>query len=221
MTISAQMVKELREKTGAGMMDCKKALSETAGDLEKASEWLRVKGLAKAGGKAGRVAAEGAVQSYVHMGKIGVLCEINCESDFVARGDVFKEFVKDVCMHVAAVRPEFLRREDVPPERVAKERVLFEAEVREQGKPDAMVEKITAGKVDKWFAEVCLMEQPWVRDPKISIEELRAAVVQKTGENVQVRRFVRWELGEGIEKKKDNLVEEIAKMQAAVSSSID
>jgi elongation factor Ts len=220
MTISAQQVKELREKTGAGMMDCKKALSETNGDMDKASDWLRVKGLAKAGAKADRVAAEGQVASYIHMGgKLGVLCEVNCESDFVARGDTFKEFVKDICMQIAAANPQWVRREDVPADRVSREKALFEAEVKEQGKPAAVVDKIVTGKVDKWYSEVCLLEQPWVKEPKKTIEELRTEVVQKTGENVQVRRFLRWALGEGIEKKKENLAEEIAKMTAQVQTS--
>ncbi|MCC7385044.1 MAG: translation elongation factor Ts [Deltaproteobacteria bacterium] len=217
MTISAQAVKELREKTGAGMMDCKKALTENGGDMNKAAEWLRVKGLSGAGKKAGRVAAEGSVGSYIHMGgKIGVLCEVNCESDFVARGEDFKEFVKDISMQIAAANPEFVRREDVPAERVAKERALFEAEVKEQGKPAAVVDKIVNGKVDKWYADICLMEQPWVKEPKKTIEQVRAELVQKTGENVQVRRFARYVLGEGIEKKAENFAAEIAKMQEAV-----
>jgi len=217
MDITASMVKELREKTGAGMMDCKKALSENAGDATKAAEWLRVKGLSSAGKKAGRAAAEGAVMSYIHMGgKIGVLVEINCESDFVARGDVFQEFTKDVAMHIAAAAPEFLKRDDVPADRVAKEKALFEAEVKEQGKPAAVVDKIVKGKVDKWFAEVCLLDQPFVKEPKTTVEQLRAAIVSKTGENVQIRRFNRYVLGEGIEKKVENLAEEIAKMQAEV-----
>ena len=219
MTISAQTVKDLREKTGAGMMDCKKALGENGGDLEKAAEWLRVKGLASAGKKAGRVAAEGAVQSYIHMGgKIGVLCEVNSESDFVARGEVFGEFVKDICMQIAAANPIYVRREEVPAAIVAKERSLFEAEVKQQGKPAAIVDKIVNGKVEKWYAEICLMEQPWIKEPKQTVETLRATVVQKTGENVQVRRFIRYVLGEGIEKKQENLAEEIAKMHAAAGN---
>lgn len=217
MEITASMVKELREKTGAGMMDCKKALAENAGDATKAAEWLRVKGLSSAGKKAGRAAAEGAVLSYIHMGgKIGVLLEVNCESDFVAKGEMFQDFVKDVAMHIAAAGPEFLRREDVPADRVARERALFEAEVKEQGKPAAVVDKIVKGKVDKWYAEVCLLDQPFVKEPKTTVEQLRADVVAKTGENVQIRRFTRYVLGEGIEKKQENLAAEIAKMAAEV-----
>ncbi|MBI4817072.1 MAG: translation elongation factor Ts [Deltaproteobacteria bacterium] len=215
MEISAKLVKELRDRTGAGMMDCKKALGETSGDVDKAIEWLRVKGLSQSSKKAGRIAAEGSVGSYIHMGgRIGVLCEINCESDFVGRGDVFKEFVKEVCMHVAAASPKYVRRDEVPADEIAKERKLFEAEVRESGKPEAIVPKIVEGKVDKWIASICLMEQAWVRDPQQTVENLRASVVQKTGENVQVRRFVRYELGEGIEKKSENFAAEIARMQA-------
>ncbi|MBI2373277.1 MAG: translation elongation factor Ts [Deltaproteobacteria bacterium] len=220
MEVSAKMVKELRDRTGAGMMDCKKALGENNGDIEKSIEWLRVKGLSASAKKAGRIAAEGAVSSYIHMGgRIGVLAEINCESDFVARGDVFKEFVKDVCMHVAAVSPRYVRREDVPADEIARERKLFEAEVKESGKPEAIIPKIVEGKVDKWLSSICLLEQPWVREPQQTIETLRASVVQKTGENVQVRRFVRFELGEGIEKKTENFAAEIARMQAEVLKS--
>lgn len=219
MDITASMVKELREKTDAGMMDCKKALTETQGDMGKAVEWLRTKGLMKAGQKASRVAAEGAVNSYIHMGgKIGVLVEVNCESDFVARGDMFKDFVKDVSMHIAATNPAYVRREEVPAERVERERALFAEEVKAQGKPAAVVDKIVGGKVDKWFAEICLLEQPFVKEPKITIEQLRADVTAKTGENVQIRRFVRYVLGEGIEKKQENFAAEIAKMVEAVKS---
>lgn len=217
--ISAQLVKQLREKTGIGMGDCKKALEETGGDVEKAEEWLRKKGIQSVVAKGARVAAQGAVASYVHLGgKIGVLVEVNCESDFVARGDVFQEFVKDVAMHIAAAAPLYLRREDVDQTAIAKEREIHAAQLREQGKPENMVEKIVDGKISKWYAEICLLEQPWVKEPKMSIEELRAEVVQKTGENVQIRRFVRFVLGEGIEKKQENLAAEIAKMTEAVQN---
>lgn len=218
--ISAKLVKELRDITGVGMMDCKQALEENAGDLEKSVEWLRKKGLSKGAKKAGRIAAEGAVASYIHMGgKIGVLAEINCESDFVGKSDAFKEFVREVCLQIAASRPEYVRREEVPSDRIAKEKELFEGEVRASGKPEAVIEKIVQGKLDKWFTEICLVEQPWVKEPKQNIEALRLEVVQKTGENVQIRRFVRFELGEGIEKKSENLAEEIAKMAAAVGGA--
>lgn len=219
MDITASMVKELREKTDAGMLDCKKALTETQGDMQKAMEWLRTKGLMKAGQKASRVAAEGGVHSYIHMGgKIGVLVEVNCESDFVARGDLFKDFVKDLAMHIAASNPQFVRREEVPADRVERERALFAEEVKQQGKPAAVVDKIVGGKVDKWFAEICLLEQPFVKEPKTTVEQLRAEVTAKTGENVQIRRFTRYVLGEGIEKKQENFAAEIAKMVEAVKA---
>ena len=211
--ITAQMVKSLREKSGAGMMDCKKALTENGGDEAQAMEWLRKKGLADVGKKAGRVAAEGAVGSYIHAGgKIGVMVEVNCETDFVARGEDFQTFVKEVAMHVAAAAPSYVRREEVPEAEVAKEREVFKAQVLEQGKPEKIADKIVDGKINKWFSEICLMEQPWVKEPKQSVEDLRAELVNKTGENVQVRRFARFVLGEGIEKKKENLAEEVAKM---------
>ncbi len=215
--ISAKLVKELRDLTGVGMMDCKQALEENSGDIEKSVEWLRKKGLSKGAKKAGRIAAEGSVASYIHMGgKIGVLCEVNCESDFVGKSDAFKEFVHEICLQIAASKPEYVRREEVPESRLMKEKGLFEEEVRASGKPAAVVDKIVQGKLDKWFQEICLLEQPWVKEPKQTIESIRLGVVQKTGENVQIRRFVRFELGEGIEKKSENLAEEIAKMAAAV-----
>jgi elongation factor Ts len=215
--ISARDVKALRDRTNAGMMDCKKALVENAGDQDKAADWLRKKGLSEVSKKAGRVAAEGAVSSYIHLGgRIGVLVEVNCESDFVARGEVFQNFVKDVAMQIAAANPSYLDRDSVPAHDIDAERAVYRAQVLEQGKPANMADKIVDGKVGKWFAEVCLMEQPWVKEPKMSIEELRAEVVQKTGENVRVRRFSRFALGEGLEKKSENLRDEIAKMQDAV-----
>lgn len=224
-TISAQLVKQLRDKTGIGMGDCKKALEDTGGDLAKAEEWLRKKGFESVIKKGSRVAAQGAIASYVHMGgKLGVLCEINCESDFVARGEDFQSFVKDVSMHIAAANPLYLRREDVPADAVQKEREIYAAQTRAEAeeagkpKPEHLIEKIVDGRINKWYAEICLLEQPWVREPKMKIEELRAQVVQKTGENVQIRRFARFVLGEGIEKKQENLAEEIAKMTEAVKS---
>ncbi len=218
--ISANDVKTLRERTQAGMMDCKKALQECEGDMDKAADWLRKKGLSQVAKKAGRVAAEGAVQSYIHMGgKLGVLVEVNCESDFVARGEDFQSFVKDVAMHICAANPIYLKREDVPAEDVAKEREIYKAQVIESGKPAAVADKIVEGKLTKWYSDVCLMEQPWVREPKMTIEELRASVIQKTGENITVRRFTRWVLGEGIEKKKDDLAAEVAKMNEAAKGT--
>ena len=217
--ISAKDVKTLRDRTQAGFGDCKKALAATDGDMDKAVEWLRKKGLSEASKKAGRVAAEGLVHSYIHAGgKIGVLVEVNCETDFVARGDDFQNFVKEVAMHVAAAAPTYLDREEVPAADIDKEREVFKAQVIEQGKPEKIADKIVEGKLGKWFSEVCLMEQPWVKEPKMSVEDLRTEIVQKTGENVKVRRFVRFALGEGIEKKQENLAEEVAKMHAAAAS---
>ncbi|MEQ9496879.1 MAG: translation elongation factor Ts [Deltaproteobacteria bacterium] len=219
-TVTAKEVKALRDRTAAGMMDCKKALQENDGDMDKAAEWLRKKGLSEKDKKSGRVAAEGTVHSYIHMGgKLGVLLEVNCESDFVARGDDFNEFVKEVAMQIAAAAPRWIKREDVPEDEVAKEREIFRAQVIEQGKPEKIADKIVEGKINKWYSEICLMEQPWVKEAKMSVEELRAEVVQKTGENVTIRRFTRYVLGEGIEKKKENLAEEVAKMNDAARAS--
>jgi elongation factor Ts len=211
--ISASAVKELREKTGAGMMDCKKALAESGGDFTKAEELLRRKGLASAAKKAGRIAAEGAVASYIHMGgKIGVLVEVNCETDFVARTEGFQTLVKDIAMQIAAAAPLYVRREEVPPAVVEKEMEIARAQARDQKKPDAIVEKMAAGKVEKYFKEFVLLEQPFVRDDKKSVQDVLSEAVAKIGENIQVRRFSRFVLGEGLEKKQENLAEEVAKM---------
>ena len=210
--ISANAVKELREKTGAGMMDCKKALSEAGGDSAKAEEILRKKGLSAAAKKAGRIASEGAVGSYIHMGgKIGVLVEVNCETDFVARNEAFQALVKDVAMHVAAMAPLYVRREEVPPEVVAKEMEIARAQAREQKKPDPIVEKIAQGKVEKYFKETCLLEQPFVKDDKKTVGEVVTEAVARIGENIGVRRFARFVCGEGLEKRQENLAEEVAK----------
>ena len=211
--ISAAAVKELREKTGAGMMDCKKALTEAGGDFGKAEDFLRTKGLASAARKAGRLASEGAVGSYVHMGgKIGVLVEVNSETDFVARTEPFQALVKDIAMHIAASAPQYVRREEVPADVVAKEMEIGRAQAREQKKPEAIIEKIAQGKVDKFFKEVCLLEQPFVKDDKKSVQEMMNEQVGKIGENVQIRRFSRFVLGEGLEKKSENYAEEVAKV---------
>ncbi len=218
MAISAREVKELRDRTQAGFGDCKKALEATEGDITKAVEWLRKKGLSDAGKKAGRVAAEGVVHSYIHAGgKIGVLVEVNCETDFVARGEDFQGFVREVAMHIAAADPRYLRSDEIPESDLNREREIFKAQVIEQGKPAKIADKIVEGKIGKWYSEVCLLDQPWVKEPKMTVEDLRTEIVQKTGENVQVRRFVRYALGEGIEKKQDNLAEEVAKMTAAAA----
>jgi len=217
--ISATAVRELREKTGAGMMDCKKALQENNGDMEKAVDFLRTKGLAAAAKKSGRIASEGAVGSYIHMGgKIGVLAEINCETDFVARGDEFQNFVKDITMHIAAANPRWLKPEEIPLAELNREKEIFIAQMRESGKPENVIEKIVEGKIRKFAEENCLLNQPFVKNPDQTIEELRTAMVAKIGENIQIRRFVRFELGEGIEKKEENFAEEIAKMQSSAKN---
>jgi elongation factor Ts len=214
--ISAKVVAELREKTGAGMMDCKKALTEAGGDLAKAEDVLRKKGLSAAAKKTGRAATEGAVSSYIHMGgKIGVLLEVNCETDFVARTEGFQTLVKDLAMHVAAAAPQYVRREEVPAEVVAKEMEIAKEQMRAQKKPEAMLEKIAAGKLEKFYSEVCFLEQPFVKDDKKKIQDVVTEAVAKIGENIQVRRFARFVLGEGLEKKQENLAEEVAKTAAA------
>ncbi len=214
--VSASVVKELREKTGAGMMDCKKALTEAGGDFAKAEEVLRKKGLAAAAKKAGRAATEGAVASYIHMGgKIGVLIEVNCETDFVARTEAFQALVKDLAMQVAAANPLYVRREEVPPEVVAKEKEIAMAQMRDQKKPEAILEKIAQGKVEKYYEQVCLLDQPFVKEDKKKISEVLTEAVAKIGENIQVRRFARFVLGEGLEKKSENLAEEVAKVTGA------
>jgi elongation factor Ts len=210
------MVKELREKTGAGMMDCKKALAESGGDFSKAEEYLRKKGLSAAAKKAGRVASEGAVASYIHMGgKIGVLVEVNCETDFVARTEGFQALLKEIAMQIAAAAPQYVRREEVPAEVTAKEMEIARAQAREQKKPDAIVDKIAQGKVDKFYKEFCLLEQPYVRDDKKTVQDVVNDAVAKIGENIQVRRFARFVLGEGLQKKQENLAEEVAKVAGA------
>ena len=210
--ISANAVKELREKTGAGMMDCKKALTEAGGDFAKAEDVLRKKGLAAAAKKAGRVASEGTVASYIHMGgKIGVLIEVNCETDFVARTEGFQALVKDLAMQVAAAAPLYVRREEVPSAVVEKELEIARAQAREGKKPEAIIEKIATGKVEKFFKEFVLLEQAFVKDDKKSIQDVVTEAVSKIGENIQVRRFARFVLGEGLEKKSENLAEEVAK----------
>jgi elongation factor Ts len=211
--ISASAVKELREKTGAGMMDCKRALTEAAGDFGKAEDVLRKKGLAAAAKKSGRIASEGAVASYIHMGgKIGVLVEVNCETDFVARTEGFQTLVKDLAMQIAAAAPLFVRREEVPTSLVEKEMEIARAQAKEQKKPDAIVEKIATGKVEKFYKEVVLLEQSFVKEDKKSVQDVLTEAVAKIGENIQVRRFARFVLGEGIEKKQENLAEEVAKV---------
>ncbi|HEY1126323.1 MAG TPA: translation elongation factor Ts [Actinomycetota bacterium] len=209
--VSAAMVKELREKTGAGMMDCKKALAENAGDFAKAEEWLRKKGITGAAKKAGRIAAEGLVGAYVHNGKIGVLVEVNCETDFVARNEDFQLLVRDIALHIAAANPSYVRREDVPAEVLEKEKEIERVKLREQKKPEAMLEKILSGKMEKFFEAVCLLDQPFVKDDKKTVGQVVTEAVAKIGENITIRRFTRYQVGEGIEKKKEDLAAEVAK----------
>jgi len=210
--ITAKMVGELREKTGAGMMDCKKMLTEAGGDMAKAEELLKKKGLATAAKKSGRAATEGAVASYIHAGgKIGVLLEVNCETDFAARNEGFQQLVKDLTMQIAASAPLFVRREEVPAELVQLELELAKRQLREQKKPEAMLEKIAAGKLDKFYSDICLLEQPFVKDDKKKVGDIVTEAVAKIGENIQVRRFTRYALGEGLEKKVENYAEEVAK----------
>ena len=209
--ITAALVKELRERTGAGMMDCKKALSATDGDLEKAIDFLREKGLAAAAKKAGRVAAEGLVEAYIHGGgRIGVLVEVNCETDFVAKTDAFKELVKDIAMHIAATNPSYLKREEVPTAELEHEQAVLAEQARNEGKPEKIIEKMVAGRIEKYYKEVCLMEQPFVKDPDKTISDLITESIAKIGENISIRRFTRYQLGEGIEKKEENFAEEVA-----------
>ncbi len=194
--ITAQMVKELREKTKAGMMDCKKALQECGGDMEKAVQWLRQKGLAVAAKRAGRSTTEGVVQSYIHAGnKLGVLVEVNCETDFVAKTDQFIQFAKDIAMHIAATNPVCIRREEVPEELLNKEKELYEKQAKEQGKPEHIIEKIVSGRIEKFYKEVCLLEQPYVKDPDKSVQDLLNELIASIGENITIRRFARFQVG--------------------------
>jgi len=196
-SITADQVKELRERTGAGMMECKKALVENGGDFDKAVDALRKSGIAKAEKRADRAASEGRVESYIHPGyRVGVLIEVNCETDFVARTDDFTGLVRDLAMQAAAAGAEFVRREDVPADRIAKEKEIFAAQLANEGKPAAMIDKIVEGKLNKFYAEVCLLEQPFIKDDKTTIDALVKAASSKTGENIVVRRFARFKLGQ-------------------------
>ena len=198
MEISASLVKELRDKTGAGMMDCKKALSETSGDFEKAVDYLRKKGIASASKKAGRATKEGAVTSYIHgEGKVGVLLEVNCETDFVARTEQFRTFVKDVAMHVAAANPIYVRPEEVPADVLAKEKEIAIAQMQASGKPAAVLEKIAEGKIKKFYEDSCLLNQAFVKDANKTIDQLLKETIAVLGENIMIRRFSRFVLGEG------------------------
>lgn len=212
MSFTAQDVKNLREKTGVGMMDCKKALTETDGDMEKAVEYLREKGIASAAKRAGRIASQGIVDSYIHMGgKIGVLVEVNCETDFVARSEQFKDFVHNVAMQIAAANPQYVTKEEVPAGEIEKEKEILKAQALNEPnpKPIAIIEKMVEGRIQKYYKEVCLMEQAYVKDSDKTVTDLQNAAIAQIGEKISVRRFVRFEMGEGLEKKTDNFAEEI------------
>ena len=196
MKITAQMVKELRDKTNAGMMDCKKALGETEGDMEKAVDHLRQKGLAVAAKRADRATSEGVVECYIHAGgKLGVMVEVGCETDFVAKTDGFKEFAKDIAMHIAAVNPVSIDRNEVPAEMVEREKEIYTAQALDSGKPENIVEKIVTGKIEKYLSEICLMEQKYVKNPDLSIQDLLNELVAKMGENISIKRFARFQIG--------------------------
>lgn len=210
--ITAALVKELRERTGAGMMDCKKALTEVNGDLDKAIDLLREKGLAAAAKKEGRIAAEGLVEAYIHGGgRIGVLLEVNCETDFVAKTDEFKELVRDICLHIAAANPQYLKVEDIPEEVLEHEKNILKAQALNEGKPEKIVEKMVEGRISKFYKEVCLMEQDFVKDPDITINDLILQKTAKIGERIVIRRFTRYEMGEGLEKRVDDFAAEVMK----------
>lgn len=210
--ISAAMVKELRERTGAGMMDCKKALAETGGDMEKAVDFLRQKGLAAAAKKASRVAAEGIIYSYIHGGRVGVLLELNSETDFVAKTDDFKNLAHEIALQIAAMKAQFVRVEDVPAEVLEREKEVQRQKALNEGKKPEIVEKIVEGQIKKYYTDNVLMEQVWVKDDKKTIGDLIKEQVAKIGENIQVRRFVRWEVGEGLEKRADDFADEVSKL---------
>ena len=212
--ISAQDVKDLRERTGAGMMDCKKALTEADGDMEKAIDLLREKGLAAAAKKAGRIAAEGIVEAYIHGGgRIGVLVEVNCETDFVAKTDEFKAFCRDIAMQIAAASPEYVRREEVPEHVLERERHIARQQAINDGKPEKILDKIVEGRIEKFYKEVCLMEQVYIKDNDLTVDKYLTSKIAKIGENISIRRFARFVVGEDIKKKESNLAEEVAAMQ--------
>lgn len=210
MAVNAADVKALRERTGAGMLDCKKALEEAGGDLTKAGELLREKGLAAAAKKGDRIATEGIVESYIHGGgRIGVLVEVNCETDFVGKTEQFRSFVKDIAMHIAAANPKFLSREEVSQAELDKEKEILRNQALNEGKPEKIVDKMVEGRMNKYYEENCLMEQSFVKDPDKTITELLNEKIAAIGEKISIRRFARFELGEGLEKKVDNFVEEV------------
>lgn len=211
--VDAAQVKKLRDSTGAGMMDCKRALEEAGGDTEKATEYLREKGLAKAAKKASRIANQGLVESYIHSnGKIGVLLEVNCETDFVARNEEFKALCHDIAMQIAASHPQYVSREEVPEDVIEKEKAILRAQAENEGKPEHIIEKMVEGRMDKYYQEICLLEQAFIKDTDKYVHDIIKDSVAKLGEKIEVRRFTRYELGEGLEEKKDDFVEEVKKM---------
>lgn len=209
--IRASLIKDLREKTGAGMLDCRNALQETDGDLEKAVDLLREKGLSKAAKKSSRIAAEGLVESYIHGGRIGVLVEVNSETDFVAKTDEFKDFVKEIAMQIAASSPKYVSRDEVPEEIVNHEKEVLTQQAMNEGKPQNIAEKMVEGRIEKFYKEIVLLEQPFIKDPDKTIETLLKEKIAKIGENIKIRRFVRFEVGEGLEKREENFADEVAK----------
>ena len=211
MAITSAMVKELREKSGAGMMDCKKALTETNGDMDKAVDFLREKGLASVAKKSSRIASEGIVESYVHGGRIGVLVEVNSETDFVAKNEEFQNFVKDIAMQIAAVAPEYVSREEVPAEEVEHEKNVLTEQARGENKPEHIIEKMVQGRLEKFYEEICLLDQDFIKDSDKKIRDILNDLIAKIGENIKIRRFVRYEVGEGLEKREEDFAEEVAK----------
>jgi elongation factor Ts len=210
MAFTAKDVQQLRERTGVGMMDCKNALVEAGGDMEKAIELLRTKGLAQAAKKASRLASEGLVSSYIHMGgRIGVLIEVNCETDFVAKTEEFKSFCHDLAMQIAASKPEYVKREDVPQETIEAEKRILRQQALNEGKPEKIVDKMVEGRIEKYYKENCLLEQPFIKDTDKTVQDLLNDKIMKLGENITVRRFVRYEVGEGLAKKEQNFVDEV------------
>lgn len=211
MKISASMVKDLRDRTGAGMMDCKKALQETNGDIEKAIEYLREKGIAKAAHKSGRIASEGIVESYIHGGgRIGVLVEVNIETDFAAKNEDFRAFVRDVAMQIAAMNPQYVGRDEVPADHIEKEKEILKVQAINEGKPDHIAEKMVIGRIEKYYNEICLLEQPFIKENDKTVEDVLKEKISTIGENIKIRRFTRFEMGEGLEKKEENFADEVA-----------
>ncbi len=211
MEITAAMIKELREKTSAGMMDCKKALVESNGDIDKAVDILREKGLASIAKKSSRIASEGVVEAYIHGGRIGVIVEVNTETDFVAKNEEFKVFVKDVAMQIAALSPKYVTREEVPEEEKEHEREILREQALNEGKPEKIVEKMIEGRMEKFYEEIVLLDQKFIKDSDLKVQDVLNNIASKIGENIKIRRFTRYEVGEGLEKREENFAEEVAK----------